>query len=351
MNCNKANTSQWMSCRVVFSATRDGRRVDNIEITGCLAVFDRSKDLGEQAGSAVADWLSRQERVHGYRYQDAQITYLEVTTSDGRFLDATKLGWAVLKERQVAPPPARERSELESGLVQAIEASGFSVSGPTDSRAAEHGEPAWVCNARGALALSAAGRLLCSGGNIKDQSVPVCAKYVVVDEHTLGYRIEETPRFIGVLAGSVLRGGHNPIDGPAVIIPGLTRLRAATEIDFEFFRVVLPPDFVWADGGCERDRWDAGQHVLDCYVWPADLAIIGRRGWTLKTRQHLHCFVDASYPNAQEISRHSGRVKLDFHVEFDKGGIVTKAYAVDKDGEAVGYRGDVAASTGIATAP
>ncbi|CAB3753991.1 hypothetical protein [Paraburkholderia humisilvae] len=43
-------------------------------------------------------------------------------------------------------------SEIEAVLVQAIEASGFTVSGPTDSRAAEHGEPMWVCNARGALA-------------------------------------------------------------------------------------------------------------------------------------------------------------------------------------------------------
>lgn len=42
--------------------------------------------------------------------------------------------------------------QLQDVLVQAIEASGFSVSGPTDIRAAEHGEPAWVCNARAALA-------------------------------------------------------------------------------------------------------------------------------------------------------------------------------------------------------
>jgi hypothetical protein len=41
--------------------------------------------------------------------------------------------------------------ELLSVLVQAIEASGHSVSGPTDSRAAEHGEPAWVCNARAVI--------------------------------------------------------------------------------------------------------------------------------------------------------------------------------------------------------
>lgn len=44
------------------------------------------------------------------------------------------------------------KNELLTRLVQAIEASGCSVSGPTDSRAAEDGEPAWVCNARGAIA-------------------------------------------------------------------------------------------------------------------------------------------------------------------------------------------------------
>ncbi len=37
-------------------------------------------------------------------------------------------------------------------LIQAIESSGFSLSGPTDVRAAEHGEPAWVCNARAVIA-------------------------------------------------------------------------------------------------------------------------------------------------------------------------------------------------------
>ena len=42
--------------------------------------------------------------------------------------------------------------ELVSALVQAIEAAGFSVSGPTYLPEAEHGEPAWVCNARLALA-------------------------------------------------------------------------------------------------------------------------------------------------------------------------------------------------------
>ncbi len=42
--------------------------------------------------------------------------------------------------------------ELIEVLAQAIEDSGFSVAGPTDWRAAEHGEPKWVCNARAAIA-------------------------------------------------------------------------------------------------------------------------------------------------------------------------------------------------------
>lgn len=346
MNRNKVNTSQWMGCRVVFSATKDGRRVDSIEITGCLAVLDRSKDLSEQARAAVVDWQKRQEMVHGHRYQDAQITYLEVTTADGRFLDATKLGWGVLGEWQVAPPAAQESSELESALVQAIEAAGFSVSGPTDARAAEDGEPAWVCNARGALAHSAAGRL--NGNNRSELSADT--KYVVMDEHTLGYRIEANPNLIGVLAGSVLRGGRNPIDGPAVITSGITRLRAATEIDFVFFGVVLPPDFEWADGGCERERWDAARQVLDRYVWPTGLKIIGRRGWTLNTRRHLHCIVDACYLKAREASCDSGRIKVDFHVEFEESGMVANVYALDNKCEPVGRRGDVDASTSISTA-
>lgn len=42
--------------------------------------------------------------------------------------------------------------ELVAALVQAIESEGFGISGPTDHRAAEDGEPVWVCNARAALA-------------------------------------------------------------------------------------------------------------------------------------------------------------------------------------------------------
>ena len=42
--------------------------------------------------------------------------------------------------------------DLYEALVQAVTESGFSVAGPTDSRAAENGEPKWVCQARAAIA-------------------------------------------------------------------------------------------------------------------------------------------------------------------------------------------------------
>jgi hypothetical protein len=41
---------------------------------------------------------------------------------------------------------------LLTALQEAVEAAGFSISGPTDWRAAEHGEPRWVCAAREAIA-------------------------------------------------------------------------------------------------------------------------------------------------------------------------------------------------------
>lgn len=42
--------------------------------------------------------------------------------------------------------------KLLAALIQAITESGYKVSGPSDSRAAEDGEPIWVCVARGAIA-------------------------------------------------------------------------------------------------------------------------------------------------------------------------------------------------------
>lgn len=60
-------------------------------------------------------------------------------------------------------------------------------------------------------------------------------KYIVKNENTLCYR-QDGSHFVGVLAGSVLRGGHNPLYGPVCIAPTDT-VRPATLADFEFFNV------------------------------------------------------------------------------------------------------------------
>ncbi|WNZ87575.1 hypothetical protein [Pseudomonas sp. P108] len=61
-------------------------------------------------------------------------------------------------------------------------------------------------------------------------------KYVVLGEHTLCYRIPQTPLTLGVLAGSVIRGGHNPVNGSISVLPS-EKLRPATVEDFDFFHV------------------------------------------------------------------------------------------------------------------
>jgi hypothetical protein len=59
---------------------------------------------------------------------------------------------ALANARLIAAAP-----ELYSLLIEAVAASGFSLSGPTDWRVAEHGEPAWVCKARAAIAKATGG--------------------------------------------------------------------------------------------------------------------------------------------------------------------------------------------------
>jgi hypothetical protein len=54
-----------------------------------------------------------------------------------------------LQERQLL---TRQRDNLANALREAIEDSGLLLSGPTDSRVAEHGEPHWVCRARALIA-------------------------------------------------------------------------------------------------------------------------------------------------------------------------------------------------------
>lgn len=65
-------------------------------------------------------------------------------------------------------------------------------------------------------------------------------RYIVKGEHTLGYVINAAfcaPNYcsIGILAGSVLRGGHDPKSGWTVAAE--TEIRDATLADFETYRV------------------------------------------------------------------------------------------------------------------
>lgn len=62
-------------------------------------------------------------------------------------------------------------------------------------------------------------------------------RYVVKNENTLGYLLATNPPMMGVLAGSVLKGGHNPLNGPVLADPASDNLRPATKADFEAFRV------------------------------------------------------------------------------------------------------------------
>lgn len=66
------------------------------------------------------------------------------------------------------------------------------------------------------------------------------AIYVVKNEHTLGY-IQEGSKFMGVLHGSVLKGGHYWANGPVAFVVG--DLRPATLADFQEYRVSPGPYF------------------------------------------------------------------------------------------------------------
>jgi hypothetical protein len=59
-------------------------------------------------------------------------------------------------------------------------------------------------------------------------------KYVVLNENTLGYMIK--PNLMGVLHGSVLKGGHSELNGPVTLMPS-DKLRPATQKDFDDYSV------------------------------------------------------------------------------------------------------------------
>ncbi len=58
-------------------------------------------------------------------------------------------------------------------------------------------------------------------------------EYFVINENTLGFKIG---RMFQVLAGSVIRGGHNPING-AIILDPTDKIRPATKQDFADYRL------------------------------------------------------------------------------------------------------------------
>ncbi len=62
-------------------------------------------------------------------------------------------------------------------------------------------------------------------------------KYIVINENTLGYILEGMEfQWVKVLAGSVVRGGRNPLDGYFPLSP-LDTVRNATLKDFEDYRI------------------------------------------------------------------------------------------------------------------
>lgn len=67
-------------------------------------------------------------------------------------------------------------------------------------------------------------------------------QYVVLNEHTLGY-LYTRDQTMGVLHGSVLKGGHDWKNGDVSIVLGSDHLRKATVEDFNEYRVVVPSNF------------------------------------------------------------------------------------------------------------
>lgn len=66
----------------------------------------------------------------------------------------------------------------------------------------------------------------------------VVLDYVVENENTLGYlfKNENNTLMLGVLAGSVIKNGHDWLNGPTPVIKSRT-YRLATQQDFDHYRV------------------------------------------------------------------------------------------------------------------
>lgn len=67
-------------------------------------------------------------------------------------------------------------------------------------------------------------------------------RYVVLNEHTLGYVTTNDPLSLQVLHGLSVKGGHDWRNDPVCITPDDV-LRPATRPDFCEHQVALPPRF------------------------------------------------------------------------------------------------------------
>lgn len=59
--------------------------------------------------------------------------------------------------------------------------------------------------------------------------------YIVMNGNTLG--IVHPNNMVDVLAGQILKGGPNPLNGPVIFTSGIDHARLATQEDFDQFRV------------------------------------------------------------------------------------------------------------------
>jgi hypothetical protein len=83
------------------------------------------------------------------------------------------------------------------------------------------------------------------------------AKYLVMNENTLGYLIDGRFPQLGVLA--CIKGGHDWKNGSVMI--GCSPVRPATAEDFNHFRVHVPSDHSEFDQA-EWDKFLARHHEL-----------------------------------------------------------------------------------------
>ncbi len=115
-------------------------------------------------------------------------------------------------------------------------------------------------------------------------------KYVVVNDNTLGYIQPNNPNWIGILHGSVLKGGFNDLDGPIHKSQAKT-IRPATLEDFKVYRVVPPPHL--------KEAWNAS-------------------AWDIAHKNHRHVFFEPETDTIRQcpqnyclLIRHNGRWQID----------------------------------------